>query len=288
MWESEVKSGSAITQMASKMAKPLQKKVAGKPLKIEDTPEKSGQRIASADYRQWDRFVHVIDKSESEDTSVMLNDGFQETRLALKPGDLDSKTSEYIHDLTHAMSPQVLSSLVRAEKQKGDECMRAGEYAEAAGFYTRAMELNMDGGLGLALYANRSLAYMKLKMYERALEDIKWVLDRDPTHIKALMRQGLVLHACGQYEEALRSFDKVVEVDPDNDEVKRYVVASRKKLEEVGGSGEEKVKEEKVGKMRMAIMEAESDRGDESDISSDEEEGEGKIRELWHWSWNEQ
>ena len=53
-------------------------------------------------------------------------------------------------------------------KQKGNDCIRQKNYAEAIEFYTQALGANPSSH---AVYSNRSLAYSSVGDFERALQD---------------------------------------------------------------------------------------------------------------------
>jgi len=89
----------------------------------------------------------------------------------------------------------LVASTVR-EKNKGNECFRAGENEEALLFYSRAIALNERSAV---VYANRAMANIRLNNFESAVSDCTRALEIDPNYTKALSRRGMVHHRSGRY-----------------------------------------------------------------------------------------
>lgn len=68
-------------------------------------------------------------------------------------------------------------------KEKGNECVRAGNYAEAILHYSHAIKLDSTSP---QLYSNRSFAFLKLQQYYYALEDANESIRLDPTWAKVI------------------------------------------------------------------------------------------------------
>ena len=224
------------------------------------TPATAQKKISSTDYRAWDKF----DVDTYEGGTIQQ----ERSHVSAAPSKLPSNVQKRIGELKQTHSNIALERLAEQERLKGNECMKAKEYAEAVQFYTRCLELSPDDTSLLHVYANRSLAHLKMQMYDPCMEDAGRVLDADPTNAKARLRRGLALHQCGRYQEAMKDFEKVLELDGECLEAQRYWEASKKKFDEVGGILEA-TKPVETAVHRMAI--AEEDPAD-SDISSDEEE----------------
>jgi tetratricopeptide (TPR) repeat protein len=82
------------------------------------------------------------------------------------------------------------------EKNKGNECFRAGEHEVAFEHYSRAIALDCSVP---AVYTNRAIAAIHLKRYETAEDDCTRALDIDPTYFKALLRRGVARMHRGKY-----------------------------------------------------------------------------------------
>ena len=86
---------------------------------------------------------------------------------------------------------------------KGNKCMSDKNYAEALLHYTHGIKLDSTS---IKMYANRSLAFLRLQQYYYAIEDAKQTIDLDPNWFKGYLRRGSVQFECGLYEEAIKSY----------------------------------------------------------------------------------
>lgn len=85
-------------------------------------------------------------------------------------------------------------------KQKGNDCIKQKDYAQAIEFYTDALGADPSSH---AVYSNRSLAYSNVGDYEKALQDATKCLDLAPTFARGHLRKAVALCGLGEYEEAM-------------------------------------------------------------------------------------
>lgn len=101
------------------------------------------------------------------------------------------------------------------EKQKGNEHMRAKDYALAVEAYTMAIEWEPTSAV---ILSNRAQAHLSLKNFQKALEDSEAAVNLDPKFVKAYHRKGKALSAMQRFGDALLCFKKVLALDPNNAE----------------------------------------------------------------------
>ena len=101
------------------------------------------------------------------------------------------------------------------EKERGNDCFRSGEVAEAAAHYTRALDLHPTA----AAYANRAAAHLKLKKWDAVDADCGAALALDPAYAKALTRRCAARIELKRYEEALGDAEAALELAPDSPEL---------------------------------------------------------------------
>ena len=91
-----------------------------------------------------------------------------------------------------------------AAKDKGNEAFKAGNYREAIRLYSEAIRLDDSQA---AFYTNRAAAYLMSPQGEagadRAFQDCKSAISRDPKFFKAWARGGKSLARLGKFDEAL-------------------------------------------------------------------------------------
>ncbi len=83
------------------------------------------------------------------------------------------------------MSAVEIKKQAEAEKQKGNDSMRSGEFKDALACYTKSIAICGDDP---ATYSNRALTYIKLKDFGKAKEDAEKALALKPNYIKAYHR----------------------------------------------------------------------------------------------------
>lgn len=101
------------------------------------------------------------------------------------------------------LTPAELAAAATSEKEKGNECFRAGEHVDAVRFYTRALHLTPKD---TTILNNRALTFLKQKNLDAALNDVMLVLAADPTNWKGLWRRGQIHEAKLFLERALDDF----------------------------------------------------------------------------------
>lgn len=121
-----------------------------------------------------------------------------------------SESEERIDD------PKKDSELAEQFKNEGNVHYKGAEYRKSIDLYTKAIELCPNAP---AYYGNRAAAYMMIKKYKEAIADSKAALAIDENFVKGYLREGKSFLALGDYKSALRSFQKVKELEPANTNV---------------------------------------------------------------------
>lgn len=87
-------------------------------------------------------------------------------------------------------------------RKDGNESFMKGQYQDAIGFYTKALE--SDPGSHLAL-SNRSLCYCKLNDYDQALQDAERCVEINEKWGKGYLRKATALNLLQRHEEAKKA-----------------------------------------------------------------------------------
>ncbi|KAL7589233.1 serine/threonine-protein phosphatase 5 isoform X1 [Lactuca sativa] len=83
----------------------------------------------------------------------------------------------------------------------------------AIDLYTQAIELNSENAVYLA---NRALAHTKLEEYGSAIHDASKAVEIDPKYSKGYYRRGAAYLAMGKFKEALKDFQQVKRICPND------------------------------------------------------------------------
>merc|ERR1711884_464587 len=108
-------------------------------------------------------------------------------------------------------------SLADAEKLKGNERFKNGDWAAAVKHYTEALKRNPKDA---KIYSNRAACYTKLNAFDLVIKDCDASIGLDPGFVKAYLRKANVLKAMGQTQKAMDVYSKAMELDPNSDEAK--------------------------------------------------------------------
>jgi tetratricopeptide (TPR) repeat protein len=132
-------------------------------------------------------------------------------------------------------------ALVEEIKRRGRATVGSKSYPDADALYGKGIEvlsslLAEEGDSAkkdLAIfYSNRSLVRLQMGKVTEALEDADEAVKFDPTYVKAHWRQGQAFTACGHSSNAVKSFEKALELEPENKALKNEVQAAKERREQ--------------------------------------------------------
>lgn len=91
----------------------------------------------------------------------------------------------------------------------------------------RAIQLD---GRNAVYYCNRAAAHSKIGNYQQAIKDCHTALSIDPSYSKAYGRLGLAYSSLQRHKEAKESYQKALEMEPDNESYKNNLQVAEEKL----------------------------------------------------------
>lgn len=113
--------------------------------------------------------------------------------------------------------PEDPSAELAAEfKRKGDEAFVKQDFSSAARNYSESLRHETRN---TAVWANRSMAYLKLKEPSLALQDARVARSIDPKYVKAWYREGAAFAELKKWEDAALAFFEASNLDPSNKDV---------------------------------------------------------------------
>ena len=98
-----------------------------------------------------------------------------------------------------------------AAKESGNACMAVGDFVNAMKWYSQALTVAPRDA---ALYSNRSFAFLKLGLPERALADADEAIRRRPDWAKAHFRRAEALSKAQVHADALQAYAEGARLDP--------------------------------------------------------------------------
>lgn len=213
---------SASVQQSQSIAPVAASPVVTEPMKKRDTKAEPFNSY----YKKWEQFD--VDKAINEAEVTFANDERNKEAADRKPGSViieeiptekplqksstTSTTMPSASSLGTQSGTQSINSLAaKREKEKGNECFKAGEFEDASNFYTRALRLEEPDSESYALLlSNRAQARLKLMQWESAEEDCNLSLNIGKGVIfKTLLRRAQARLKRGRYAEAVSDCRRV-------------------------------------------------------------------------------
>uniref|UniRef100_A0A8D2QKP5 RNA polymerase II-associated protein 3 n=1 Tax=Zosterops lateralis melanops TaxID=1220523 RepID=A0A8D2QKP5_ZOSLA len=219
-----------IRNKAFKKKKKSKNKV---PSKI-TSEENKKNKIKSYDYEAWgkldvDKILEELDKEDSTHDSV-------------------SPESDSEEDGIHVDAEKAL-----AEKEKGNNYFKQGNFDEAIKCYTRGMHSDPYNPV---LPTNRASAFYRMKKFSVAESDCNLALALDRNYIKAYARRGAARFALKNLQGAKEDYEKVLELDANNFEAKNEL----KKINQALSSKENSEEKEFEDTVRTGLADEEKQR----------------------------
>ncbi|KAI1170723.1 hypothetical protein F4777DRAFT_101130 [Nemania sp. FL0916] len=109
-------------------------------------------------------------------------------------------------------------------KEEGNADYKAGRWQAAFDKYTSALEVDpMNRGTNSKLLQNRALCRLKLKDCDGAVADCERAVSLDPSYMKARKTKANALGQGEKWEDAVREWKKIQELDPEDRTIPREI-----------------------------------------------------------------
>ncbi|CAL8166209.1 unnamed protein product [Prunus armeniaca] len=193
---------------------------------------------------------------KDKDKKMRPQDSHQEK---LKTRDLGTSSGNYDYsrnlDSINTMSSSFTSedSLPDAasEKELGNEYFKQKKFKEAIDCYSRSIALSPSA----VAYANRAMAYIKIKSFREAEDDCTEALNLDDRYIKAYSRRATARKELGKLKESIEDAEFALRLEPQNQEIKKQYTEAKSLYEKkASGALKNSVQEmQKVGKLDTKV-----------------------------------
>ncbi|KAH7354312.1 small glutamine-rich tetratricopeptide repeat-containing protein A [Plectosphaerella cucumerina] len=109
-------------------------------------------------------------------------------------------------------------------KEEGNAEYKAGRWQAAIDKYTTALEIDpTNRGTNSKILQNRALCRTKLKEYDAAIADCDRAIALDPSYMKARKTKANALGSAGQWEDSVREWKSIQELDPEDRTIPKEV-----------------------------------------------------------------
>ncbi|CAH1099268.1 unnamed protein product [Psylliodes chrysocephalus] len=117
-------------------------------------------------------------------------------------------------DHKKAMGIYKRARTLKKMKEDGNEAYKACKFQEAYNLYTEALKVDpLNKKTNAKLYFNRATVSSRLTKTREAIEDCTAAISLDDTYIKALLRRAKCYMDLGEYEDAVRDYEKICKMD---------------------------------------------------------------------------
>lgn len=114
-----------------------------------------------------------------------------------------------------------------SEKELGNEFFKKKKFNEAIDCYSRSIALSPTA----VAYANRAMAYIKIKRFREAENDCTEALDLDDRYIKAYSRRSTARKELGKLKESIDDVEFALRLEPQNQDIKKQYAECKALLE---------------------------------------------------------
>lgn len=124
------------------------------------------------------------------------------------------------------------SDFERAEEIKAiaNAAFQAHKFNRAIELYSEAIELNSQNAV---YWANRAFAHTKLEEYGSAIQDATKAVEIDPKYTKGYYRRGAAYLAMGKFKEALKDFQQVKKICPNDPDATKKLKEAEKAVQKL-------------------------------------------------------
>ncbi|KAL1213884.1 Outer envelope protein 64 [Cardamine amara subsp. amara] len=181
-------------------------------------------------------------KHGRDQTQGLLND-LQDWELSLKdkdkkikqqPTNSSNSNSEKYGDFVKKYGDLSSSFVIEeglfdsnSEKEQGNEYFKQKKFVEAIDCYSRSIALSPNA----VTFANRAMAYLKIKRYREAEVDCTEALNLDDRYIKAYSRRATARKELGMIKEAKEDAEFALRLEPQSQELKKQYADIKSLLE---------------------------------------------------------
>ncbi|XP_052157366.1 uncharacterized protein LOC127775099 [Oryza glaberrima] len=131
------------------------------------------------------------------------------------PGNLGDRYDNYANYSSYLNDEPMPDAA--SEKDQGNEYFKQKKFAQAIECYSRSIGLSPSA----VAFANRAMAYLKLRRFEEAENDCTEALNLDDRYVKAYSRRITARKELGKLKEAMDDAEFAVSIDPNNPELRK-------------------------------------------------------------------
>ncbi|XP_073113743.1 uncharacterized protein [Elaeis guineensis] len=131
--------------------------------------------------------------------------------------EVKSKYSDAISHMPSSFYSEEKLPDAASEKELGNEYFKQKKFPEAIECYSRSIALSPTS----VAFANRAMAYLKLKRFEEAENDCTEALNLDDRYVKAYSRRATARKELGKLKASMEDSEFATRLEPNNQELRK-------------------------------------------------------------------
>jgi len=155
------------------------------------------------------------------------------TRSNKEVGD-DEDDDEEEDDDEAQMDVAQTQDLAKTEKKKGNSEFHNANYIAALGCYTKAMALcgnsPHDPYLLVSIVGNRAITHLRLKEFNKCMEDCNVALRVDPKYLNAYICRAFCYLALQNFDKTFEDFDAGSKLHPNDQELQQNLQRAKQAI----------------------------------------------------------
>ncbi|GMI79390.1 Spaghetti, tetratricopeptide repeat 5 [Hibiscus trionum] len=182
------------------------------------------------DLQDWELSLKDKDKKKTSQASAKEQSGTNEKGRLTGKRPLNSSSSttslgqyDYVQNydkwssLSTSFGTEENMPDANSEKELGNEYFKQKKFKEAIDCYSRSIALSPTA----VAYANRAMAYLKLRKFQEAEDDCTEALNLDDRYIKAYSRRATARKELGKLKGSVEDAEFGLRLEPKNQEMKK-------------------------------------------------------------------
>lgn len=167
-----------------------------------DQTKNTPKRIAATDYASWDKY-------DADAEILKINIAEEKLKTEAAKFDKQNSPTEKIATFSPFKTKTEAEYYARCQKERGNECIRVGDFDQALVYYTICINLAPTS----TAYTNRAYAHIEKKQYQEAIGDCEAAIRLNFLNLKAHYRKAKCHDVLKEYKLALESAEQVLALD---------------------------------------------------------------------------
>merc|ERR1719198_37753 len=184
-------------------------------------------RAAYADYKVVAKsFARIGNAYKAMDKLDEAKRAYEDSLMEDRVEDVEKRLKTLSKEMAkRATEAYVNPELAEAARQEGNELFKRAQVENDISLYAKAIEKYGDtmkrNPKDHVPYSNRAACYQKLMEWQLALKDAETCVGMEPTFVKGWSRKAGIHFYLKEYHKAMDVYNKIIELEPENEEAKR-------------------------------------------------------------------